>query len=238
MKFTRWIEPRQTALFSMYFAQLCFQVTGEDTQRIQCLNALLTPVFIAENGDFLALDLGGTNFRVLLCKMRNGHCESVSRNYNVPTYKLYEPCIGVRALLRSKNKKTFRCSWWQRLHLPGPIVLEGLLLLEGIMNWGEELSHMQCRPTLSQPRNQGSIHNDQGLFFLKPHNGRPTRSFASEWKIESVMKIHARLLFLHVSKITQPVIVRSIHQGVWSSCGKHPQIPPGGKYAWPEDSTW
>ncbi len=43
----------------------------------------------------MALDLGGTNFRVLLCKMRNGVCESLSRNYNVPKPKLYGPAAGV-----------------------------------------------------------------------------------------------------------------------------------------------
>lgn len=48
-----------------------------------------------EHGDFLALDLGGTNFRVLLCHMENGVCRSLSRNYNVPTAKLKGPAIHV-----------------------------------------------------------------------------------------------------------------------------------------------
>jgi len=48
-----------------------------------------------EDGDFLALDLGGTNFRVLMCKMRGGVCESISRNYNVPIPKLHGPAIEV-----------------------------------------------------------------------------------------------------------------------------------------------
>ena len=52
-------------------------------------------VHVSENGDFLALDLGSTNFRVLLCRMRNGHCESTSRNYNVPNSKLYGPAAAV-----------------------------------------------------------------------------------------------------------------------------------------------
>jgi len=56
-------------------------------------NAIL--MYVSENGDFLALDLGGTNFRVLLCRMRDGHCESISRNYNVPNYKLYGPAAEV-----------------------------------------------------------------------------------------------------------------------------------------------
>jgi len=51
---------------------------------------------VSENGDFLALDLGGTNFRVLLCRMRDGHCESTSRNYNVPNHKLHGPAAAVR----------------------------------------------------------------------------------------------------------------------------------------------
>ncbi|CAH1797165.1 unnamed protein product [Owenia fusiformis] len=41
-----------------------------------------------EEGDFLALDLGGTNFRVLLVKIHDGKCESYQQNYNVPNDKL------------------------------------------------------------------------------------------------------------------------------------------------------
>lgn len=36
---------------------------------------------VAEKGKFLALDLGGTNFRVLLVKIRSGRSKSV-RMYN------------------------------------------------------------------------------------------------------------------------------------------------------------
>ena len=50
---------------------------------------------VLEEGDYLALDLGGTNFRMLLCKMRQGKCESLSRNYNVPTEKLHGPAKAV-----------------------------------------------------------------------------------------------------------------------------------------------
>ena len=49
----------------------------------------------AEEGTFLALDLGGTNFRVLRCTMRGGHCDSVSRNFNVPSHKLRGPSAAV-----------------------------------------------------------------------------------------------------------------------------------------------
>lgn len=41
-----------------------------------------------ENGDFLALDLGGTNFRVLLVKIRSGKRRTVEMHnkiYAIPT---------------------------------------------------------------------------------------------------------------------------------------------------------
>lgn len=62
---------------------------------IMFLFLLLLPNYSSEEGDYLALDLGGTNFRVLLCRMKNGKCESLSRNYNVPTNKLHGPAQGV-----------------------------------------------------------------------------------------------------------------------------------------------
>lgn len=37
----------------------------------------------AENGDFLALDLGGTNFRVLLVKIRSGKRRSVEMHNKI-----------------------------------------------------------------------------------------------------------------------------------------------------------
>lgn len=37
----------------------------------------------AENGDFLALDLGGTNFRVLLVKIRSGKKRSVEMHNKI-----------------------------------------------------------------------------------------------------------------------------------------------------------
>lgn len=38
---------------------------------------------IAENGDFLALDLGGTNFRVLLVKIRSGKRRTVEMHNKI-----------------------------------------------------------------------------------------------------------------------------------------------------------
>lgn len=43
---------------------------------------LLYPYFI-ENGDFLALDLGGTNFRVLLVKIRSGKRRTVEMHNKI-----------------------------------------------------------------------------------------------------------------------------------------------------------
>lgn len=45
--------------------------------------SLLTTFLHAENGDFLALDLGGTNFRVLLVKIRSGKRRSVEMHNKI-----------------------------------------------------------------------------------------------------------------------------------------------------------
>lgn len=45
-------------------------------------------ICVIENGDFLALDLGGTNFRVLLVKIRSGKRRTVEMHnkiYAIPT---------------------------------------------------------------------------------------------------------------------------------------------------------
>ncbi|ELU09300.1 hypothetical protein CAPTEDRAFT_151872 [Capitella teleta] len=49
----------------------------------------------SENGDFLALDLGGTNFRVLLCTMKDGRCTSTTNFYKLPNETLSGPSAGV-----------------------------------------------------------------------------------------------------------------------------------------------
>ena len=40
-------------------------------------------MYFAENGDFLALDLGGTNFRVLLVKIRSGKRRTVEMHNKI-----------------------------------------------------------------------------------------------------------------------------------------------------------
>ncbi|KAL8560166.1 hypothetical protein ACOMHN_021661 [Nucella lapillus] len=48
-----------------------------------------------ENGDYLGLDLGGTNFRVVMIKMTNGVAESTMDNYTIPTDVLHGEAAGV-----------------------------------------------------------------------------------------------------------------------------------------------
>lgn len=39
-----------------------------------------------ERGDFLALDLGGTNFRVLLVRLASGGVQITNQIYSIPEY--------------------------------------------------------------------------------------------------------------------------------------------------------
>lgn len=40
--------------------------------------------FVSENGEFLALDLGGTNFRVLLVRLQGHEIDIQSKTYLIP----------------------------------------------------------------------------------------------------------------------------------------------------------
>lgn len=58
-----------------------------DCHPLLCPSASSSRVYIAEKGDFLALDLGGTNFRVLLVRVRNGKRRGVEMHnkiYSIP----------------------------------------------------------------------------------------------------------------------------------------------------------
>lgn len=60
-----------------------------------------------EHGDFLALDLGGTNFRVLLVKIRSGKRRSVEMHnkiYAIPLEVMQGTGEEVRAILDSDNR--------------------------------------------------------------------------------------------------------------------------------------
>lgn len=51
-----------------------------------CISCTLLPFPtqpLSENGDFLALDLGGTNFRVLLVKIRSGKRRTVEMHNKI-----------------------------------------------------------------------------------------------------------------------------------------------------------
>lgn len=54
------------------------------------------PVMFPETGNFLALDLGGTNFRVLLIKLNpGGQVEMTSTIYMIPESIMIGPGTGV-----------------------------------------------------------------------------------------------------------------------------------------------
>lgn len=53
------------------------------SQQQVAVSLLMRPFSRAENGDFLALDLGGTNFRVLLVKIRSGKRRSVEMHNKI-----------------------------------------------------------------------------------------------------------------------------------------------------------
>lgn len=60
----------------------------------------------AENGDFLALDLGGTNFRVLLVRIRSGKRKSVemqNKIYAIPLEVMQGTGEEVRCVNKSVN---------------------------------------------------------------------------------------------------------------------------------------
>lgn len=54
--------------------------------------------FFSERGKFLALDLGGTNFRILLIKLDGRHYEMQSKIYAVPASIMTGPGVDVSNL--------------------------------------------------------------------------------------------------------------------------------------------
>uniref|UniRef100_A0A4W6ESE3 Hexokinase-2 n=1 Tax=Lates calcarifer TaxID=8187 RepID=A0A4W6ESE3_LATCA len=76
-----------------------------------------------ENGDFLALDLGGTNFRVLLVKIRSGKRRSVEMHnkiYAIPIEVMqgtgeeklkYQPYLPVQTTKSAPVSSTLDCRW-------------------------------------------------------------------------------------------------------------------------------
>lgn len=48
-----------------------------------------------EQGDYLGLDLGGTNFRVVLVRFKDGEAETITKYYNLTEECLCGPAAGV-----------------------------------------------------------------------------------------------------------------------------------------------
>lgn len=68
---------------------------------------------VTEHGDFLALDLGGTNFRVLLVKIRSGKKRTVEMHnkiYSIPV----EIMQGTGEEVRGTYVCLSRVHWWSR----------------------------------------------------------------------------------------------------------------------------
>lgn len=51
--------------------------------------------YSTENGDYIGLDLGGTNFRVVRVVMKNGVANTTTKYYNLDENLLSGPCIHV-----------------------------------------------------------------------------------------------------------------------------------------------
>lgn len=76
------------------------------TERLKCVKCLMTTWLISEVGDFLALDLGGTNFRVMLVKVgedeeRGWKVETKHHMYSIPE----DTMTGTAEMVR--NQKCF-----------------------------------------------------------------------------------------------------------------------------------
>lgn len=59
--------------------------------------------FIIENGEYLGLDLGGTNFRVVRVVMKDGEATTTTKYYNLDDKILSGPCQHVSHLCYSST---------------------------------------------------------------------------------------------------------------------------------------
>lgn len=78
-RFGFWSSPRKRADSDQLCATLTMPLVG--------ISLLMILSWVSEKGDFLALDLGGTNFRVLLVRVRNGMRRGVEMHnkiYSIP----------------------------------------------------------------------------------------------------------------------------------------------------------
>lgn len=97
------------------------RVTGFQ-EALVCFLRFFLFLTTTENGDFLALDLGGTNFRVLLVKIRSGKKRTVEMHnkiYAIPVEIMQGTGEEVRRFASTPLGCVFH-GWWQWLsqHLP------------------------------------------------------------------------------------------------------------------------
>lgn len=74
---------RKLAEQRLYFPLECVCVCVFDMVTVDLLVFCLCLSTCPEHGDFLALDLGGTNFRVLLVKIRSGNRRTVEMHNKI-----------------------------------------------------------------------------------------------------------------------------------------------------------
>jgi len=102
--------------------------------------------WVSEKGDFLALDLGGTNFRVLLVRVRNGMRRGVEMHnkiYSIPVEIMQG--TGEEVRMGSWRWKTTASSLgWQAVVLAGHGSWSGLALLPRVQN--QEDGEGWCSP--------------------------------------------------------------------------------------------
>lgn len=60
-----------------------------------CTHLKLWIISLAENGEYLGLDLGGTNFRVVRARFTDGTAETTTKYYNLSKELLTGPVEGV-----------------------------------------------------------------------------------------------------------------------------------------------
>ncbi len=101
----------------LFCVRVCVCVRACERKLLRSLNLLC--VCSAEHGDFLALDLGGTNFRVLLVRVRRGKRRSVEMHnkiYTIPqditqgTGEEVRPRITLHFI--NTHSRCERSAWW------------------------------------------------------------------------------------------------------------------------------
>jgi hexokinase len=82
----------------------------------------------SESGTFLGLDLGGTNFRVIMIKMTNGEAETTMDNYVIPSDVLCGPVKGVFDFIAGKILEFFQKYKISDVNSPLPLGKKKIIL--------------------------------------------------------------------------------------------------------------